>query len=84
MLREKSITVFDKDTLKIGHLITFCYTSPDDNGEIEESGYKNGIIESTFDDVIYIIDGRGRSLIIDLENVINDKIRILGVRKDAI
>jgi len=85
MLKEKTIQVIDVEKLKPKSFITFDYTVPGGKGERVETGYPyNGIISASYEDKIYVTLADTKNVIIELDQLLEGIVRILGVRDNAI
>lgn len=78
-IKSKTIQVFDTKKVNRGDLITVDVFVPGDDGEYEHSHYVNGIVVSSYEEAITIIDINGNGINISIEDVLKGKYSIRGV-----
>lgn len=77
MLKDKTIKVFDTNDIQEGDIITFCFTQYDDEGEREDGRLLNGLIKDVDELKIKVVFHTGDIIILELEDILEDEVRIL-------
>lgn len=83
MLKEKKIQVFDTKAIRSEMFITYAYTQAGDDGVIELGVRRNGIVYGVNETSITVVSYTGEKFQITLDNLLNDKVKILGIAKSV-
>ena len=81
MFKEKTIRIFDVEAIRKGNFITYGFTDTGDNGTRELTSKRNGLVHEVTESSIVFVDFSGEKQTISLNQVLNDRVRILGVAK---
>ena len=98
MFAKKELRIFDTDVIKTGNFITYCSVSEEwEWGEEDKDEHPvyydnpsfNGMITKVQEEKLYVINEKGGTVIIGIEEVVQDSddrkgIKILGIRENAI
>lgn len=83
MLKEKKVHVFDTEVIKSQMFITYAYTQAGDEGTIELGVRRNGIVYGVNEEFINVVGYTGEKFKIKLDDLLNDKVKILGIAKSV-